>query len=959
MSGEQKGVLGAPQRFNTSLCEREPIHVPGAIQPHGALLAVLADGLSITHASANLAEILGYSAEAVLGRPLEEVLGPAACRVLLGAGLHEGTAPGQEYFLPGPDGRTCHLQAHRSGRSICVDIEPMRSEPWQRLPVTIAQSVLKTFKQATTRTELCELAVRGMKTIAGYDRVMAYRFGEDGHGEVVAEACEPTLEPYIGLRYPATDVPPQARRLYLRQSVGAIANSSYRPVPLLVDPKVDDGTPLDLTQSVLRSVSPIHCQYMRNMGTAASLTIGLAQGPNLWGMLVCHHATPRVAGPELRAVADMIGQVVSLLLSSLGDAELYSERLKRLATIRALIDCLSAPLPLPAALAAATVDLLGLVDAAGAVVRLSGTPFCLGRTPPLAMANGALDLLLARAGSDVLALDNLGLRYPELAACISEGSGALLLPLTPDTDDAILWFRPELVNTVTWGGNPAEHATSDPVSGQLSPRASFAAWRETVSGRSAPWTEVDLAMAGELRGAVAAELAQRTKAELARLRHYDSLTGLPNRSMLLDRLADTQHAMGEDTSLLFLDLDRFKAVNDTMGHAAGDALLVEVAQRLLVAAGSGPLVVRLGGDEFVVLCRGLDQEAVAALGERIRQSIAAPFEIAGRSCHVSASIGIAVAGQSDDIDLIQAADMAMYAAKQHGGNRGMLFERSLYDRAAGEFDLDLDLRAAISSEDQLTLVYQPLFEIASGAKCLLGFEALLRWRHPLHGRISPKIFIPLAEKSGLIHPLGEWVLAKAVRQGRVLQQARPDVPLCLMVNVSASQLAVAGFCSNLVEVLRTEGFSPDSLCLEVTESILADAAVTQVLGEVRMLGMRVAIDDFGMGYSSLSYLRRLPVDVVKLDRSFLDDVNDNVCGADYIAALIALAHAARMKVVVEGIETQTQFDVTWTAGADVVQGLFVAPPLSAEAATQFAARPEPLFRTAGHAVSTPSRILAI
>jgi diguanylate cyclase (GGDEF)-like protein len=940
MSGpHQPNARATSPGFDPSLCEREPIHIPGAIQPHGAVLAVLADAGLVTHASANLLAILGRPAEAVLGRPLAEAVGEAACRVLLSPDPRDGAAVETAVRLPGRDGGILQLRAHRSGPRICVDIEPVpRREAGQEPPIVMAQSILETFRQTASIGELCESAVRGLKAITGFDRVMAYRFAADGHGEVIAEARAAELDPYLGLRYPATDIPPQARRLYLRRSVGAIADAGYQPVPLLADPALDDGTPLDLTHSALRSVSPLHREFMRNMKTAASLTVGLAHGQDLWGMLVCHHATPRIAGPELRAIADMIGRVASLLLAPLGEAQVYAERLERNATLRTLVGRLAGTVPMREAFAAAATELLDLVNAAGVTVRLSGDLLHHGRIPPPAAAERALAVLHAEAGGAVLAVDDLGLRFRQLADCTAAGSGALLLPLARDTDDAILWFRPELRRTVIWGGNPDEAATSDPVTARLSARASFAAWQQTVSGHSAPWTELDLAMARELHRAVAAETAQRTKAELARLRHYDALTGLPNRSLLLDRLAEAARDTGPAAALLFLDLDRFKAVNDTMGHAAGDALLVEVARRLLAAGGPDNLTARLGGDEFVVLCRGLDRTAVAGLAERVRQAIEAPYEIAGRACHVSASIGIAFADQLEELDLVQAADMAMYVAKQRGGNREMTFERSLYERAARQFELDHDLRDALGGNDQFVLVYQPQFWIDAGSLRLVGFEALLRWRHPRHGWMSPKLFIPQAEQSGLILPLGEWVLAHALREGRALQRASPDTPLQLAVNVSAAQLARPGFCSGLAEALHAEGFPPTALCLEVTEGTLTDVAAAYVLAEVRKLGVHVAIDDFGTGYSSLFHLRRLPADVVKLDGGFVQDVAGDARGVNFIGAVIALARAAEKAVVVEGIETQAQFDIAAAAGADIVQGVLFAQPLYAKAAAELAAR---------------------
>lgn len=517
-SGEEEDgpALTSKIRLDPDLlaCEREPIHVPGAVQPHGALLAALADGLLITHASDNLAAILGCTAEAALGQPLAQIIGAAACSALLAGVPIGGIASDQTHVLIGPDGSNLHLHAFRSGRHFCVDIERVRFLPQHRSPFIMAQKVLKSFEHATSVVEVCELAVHGLKAITGYDRVMAYRFGAGGDGEVIAEACEAHLDPFLGLRYPAADIPPQARQLYLRQRVGTIADAGYVPVPLRVDPDLDNGIPIDLTHSALRSVSPIHREYMRNMKTAASLTIGLAHGNALWGMLVCHHGTTRIAEPELRAAAGTVGQVVSLLLQSLSDAELLAQKLLRNVILRALIDRISAPGPLPAAFAEIPADLLNLVDADGAMLRLAGANFFFGSTPPAAAAERMLSLLMASPRGEVLAIDDVGLRFPELGACMSQGSGALLLSLVTGGDDAILWFRPELSRTVIWGGNPAAHATVDSTTARISPRASFTAWKEMVSGRSAPWTETDLALARELLHAVQADAVQRTKAAL-------------------------------------------------------------------------------------------------------------------------------------------------------------------------------------------------------------------------------------------------------------------------------------------------------------------------------------------------------------------------------------------------------------------------------------------------------------
>jgi diguanylate cyclase (GGDEF)-like protein len=908
------------------------------------LIALLADGLVVTHVSTNLAAVLGRPVAGILGRPLSAAFDAPTVHALTAAlPAVDSSENSRIDTMAGPNGQNLHLHAFRSGRHIGIDIQPLLPEAKRGPADQQLQTALAAFARATGSLELCELAVQGLKQITGYDRVMAYRFAGDGHGEIIAEARESHMEPYLGLHYPAADVPAQSRRLCVCQPVCLIADTGYTPVPLQSDPSLADGTPLDLTLSTLRSVSPIHRQYLRNMKVAASLSVALVRRnernePTLWGMFVCHDEAPRVAGPGLQAVLGMVGQVVSMLLGSLEQAELYAQLLARNAMLQTLVERIAMPVPLQVGLATAETELLKLTGASGALVHISDAVLTVGRTPPAAAAERALARLLADASGDVLAVDNLGLRYPELADCIAEGSGALLMPLPQTAGSAILWFRPELLRSVKWGGNPDLHATTDPVTRRLSPRGSFAVWQQIESGRSLPWEQADLAIVRELRRSVEAAVAERSAAALARLRYYDPLTGLPNRSLLEERLADPKFGTGGGRTVIFLDLDGFKAVNDTMGHAAGDQLLITVATRLLAVAGTDNVAARLGGDEFVVLCPGVDRQVMADLGERIRKVVEATIEITGRPCHVTSSIGIAVTDQTGGLDLIRAADMAMYAAKQAGGNRTVLFEPSLYDRASLKFELEEDMRSALRKRDEFVLLYQPIFRVTSRTRRLAGFESLVRWRHPRHGWMSPAQFIPLAEKSGLILPLGDWVLATALHRGLLLRQAHPNANLQMNVNVSVLQIPQSGYCAGVADALAAEGYPAEALCLEVVESLLADAAAGTVLAAIRKLGVRVAIDDFGIGFSSLSYLRRLPVDKVKLDRSFLEDVEGDPSGAAFISAVIALAHAAGKPVVFEGIETDAQFVIARNAGADLVQGYFFAPPLSTNAAMELVAQ---------------------
>jgi len=505
----------APRVAKFSPCDQELIHLPGAIQPHGALLAAPVDSLILSHASENLESILGLSAASTLGQPLKQVIGERALRALTGLGPSPYVNVVSTLVEPYLGGGPAHLHFFRSGRHVCVDIEPLLSPIDVEAPnLSEAEAVLATLSRVGSRDELMALAVRGLKAATGYDRVMAYRFGEDGHGEVIAEDREAELESFLGHHYPAADIPASARRLYLRQRVGSIADANYRQIPLRVDVSRDDETPLDLTLSALRSVSPVHRQFMRNMKTAASLTIGLAPGSELWGMLVCHHRAPRIAGPQTRAFAALIGQVVSLLLESLGRAEVAAQRLERDSILQSLGNRIAEAGSLPAALTAAEGDWLGLMKASGGLARVSGEFHRLGRLPTAVRAERVFAVLESAANGEALAVDDVSVRYPELADCTADCSGAFRLPLGTGGGDAIVWFRPEWAREIVWGGNPNETVAIDVATGQLNPRASFAAWKSQVRGRSQRWTEADWEVAQDLGIAVAAAASNRARAAL-------------------------------------------------------------------------------------------------------------------------------------------------------------------------------------------------------------------------------------------------------------------------------------------------------------------------------------------------------------------------------------------------------------------------------------------------------------
>jgi len=433
---------------------------------------------------------------------------------------------------------------------------------------------------------------------------------------------------------------------------------------------------------------------------------------------------------------------------------------------------------------------------------------------------------------------------------------------------------------------------------------------------------------------------------------HDSLTGLPNRALILDRIdrmlarARREH---HDVAALFLDLDNFKDINDTLGHRAGDQLLVSVGVRLLSAVRETDTVGRLGGDEFVVLAEGVSLEAgVDVVAERILDVLATPFIIAASNTplNVTASIGIAEGDRATPEELLQDADIALYQAKARGKQQAVKFATSMQESVDYHRALELDLRGALES-DQFFLMYQPTVELATGA--FTGVEALLRWAQPERGVVQPNDFIPALESSGQIIPVGAWVIHEACRQG-ALWQSRGHT-FAVSVNISAKQLERDSLVTDVREAIAITGFDPHHLILELTETALMhDSGSTLArMMLLKAIGVRIAIDDFGTGYSSLAYLRQFPIDILKIDRSFVSGIADSRESAALVHTLVQLGKVLGIETIAEGVETHDQRTQLETERVDTGQGFLFARPLSVEALDQLlnesAGRPEWLSKT--------------
>jgi diguanylate cyclase (GGDEF)-like protein len=920
-----------------SNCEREPIHIPGLIQPHGALIVADASDLRIVYSSDNVEPVIGIPAAALLGRPLQDCLPSSIFQKSMRIDEQGRThfEPLRSYDLS-IGGSLSHFEVRQFNGLIYIEIEPGTPDLNAPFLPAIAQTMVGRMRAANSLTELLEVAVIELRRLTGYDRVMAYQFAADSHGMVVAEAVDPEMESYLGLHYPASDIPAQARRLYLLQRIRVIADCGYIPVNLLAHAGLRDADggvpPLDLTFCNLRSVSPIHVEYLRNMGVSATMTLSLIVDDDLWGMLVCHHRTPRLPSSALRSSCDLISQMTSFLIrarlefNAVEQARLAASRVAEIA-----VHLYDQP-GVSNALIAAREPVLALVGAAGALICFEGKSELVGTCPPVPKAIELMNRLHALSGGKVFANDCVCELLPEFADLKACASGVILMPILGSQENAILWFRPEIIETVNWGGDPEKAVEVDQLTGKISPRRSFQVWKTEVNCHSQPWKPSDLRAANELRRSISDHLLAKAGGALSSFDLTDSLTGLPSRRRLQNELR-VRGENSDQLAVILINLDRFKQVNEAFGHAVGDQLLLQVTSRLATLVGPEVLIARLGGDEFAVLCSGDMGNKANEVAERINLSLASPFQLGGKPFRITASLGVAVAADGEQ-ELLRAADTAMHFAKNSGRNKLVAFNKLLQDAAVRSLELQQDMYRALEARE-FRLVYQPIvsFEDAS----LHGFEALLRWHHPTQGMIPPLDFIPLAEETGIIVQIGKMILEEAIETTQ-RWSATYGRALKIHVNVAAPQLVGPSFVQDVNAALNHFSLSPASLSIEVTESVLMRDSAVETLTALKGLGIEVSIDDFGTGYSSLAYLQKLPVDIVKIDKTFINDIAEDTKSREFLGVLLLLTRTLGLTSIAEGVETAAQRNLLNALDCRYAQGYLFSRPLDARSAEEFIAK---------------------
>jgi diguanylate cyclase (GGDEF)-like protein len=899
------------------------------LQAFGGLVAIDKRTQLICACSANIEEFLGQSPEELLGRPWRVAFRAEQLDSLFTAVETAGQQLPriqQTQFV----GRPMLIASHSVGHITVAEVEPCVPEP---RPFAFADRVgfLHGLARSHTAESAADLLMQTVAGITEFDRVMLYRFLPDWHGEVLAERLKPGVDGYLGLRFPAGDIPPNARRLYLANWQRVIADVHAETVALLALP---DCAAIDLSFSQFRAVHPVHLQYLNNLGVEASFSVSIVVAGKLWGLIACHHLTPKVLSLNQRQLCEEVGRTAALHMSDMEHLRLEQSRARFRESLAAILGALRARSGDKRSIVSQLAPIAEMFRAQGILAHLDGQEFHSGSIPDELSLSALRNSVETYDRSGVAMRNSINPVLAKYPALLRYASGSLYIPLLGE--DFLLLLRPEQVETVRWAGKPQpEEEIVEPLR-QLTPRASFRAWTETVRGSAQPWDESEIEAAGNARELLIEYLE---KQQLEALALHDPLTGLANRAMFEKALQEAIKLAIRDnmlTAVLMLDLDKFKAVNDTMGHAAGDELLIEVGNRLKQLMRARDTIARLGGDEFGVVAYDLQRvEDAGRTAERIIQEIRRPFTIRDQRVEIGVSIGVSMCPihAIEHDELLEDADLALFQAKSAGRNTFKSFTSDMLSDSDQRESVRHGLIGAMQ-DGAMSLVYQPI--VHAKTRALQGFEAFARWQHAVKGPLVARDFLPLVEQCQLLTQFADWGIRRVLQQGKLwTRKALPLVPIS--VNLTARQfisLDLVGLCTSLS---REVDVGLEWLRLDLDEMALqADfARVAAKITALSRLGVLINVDHFGQGLVPLNRLGEVKINQLKLAGKYFEPGRDST-GNDVLVAIVhELGRVLRIPIVASQIETEAMERRAVAADVEYLQGYRVSRELTADGAEQW------------------------
>ncbi len=919
-------------------CDKEPIHLIGHIQSHGIL--IVSDMNSpiqiIDFISDNTLEHLGIESTRLLGQPLDQLIKPHSLEMLAEAICMPNHTSHTYYDLDIHSQKMHAVQAsfHKHKDLLFIELQPFLKESYLSTSFkSNGKDIIADFTSRMLQTysfnDLAVTLVSFFREQLNYDRVMVYKFDNDGHGEVVAEQKNKGLESFLGLHYPASDIPQFARYLYVQNRCRIISDILSEPVPIKAASSEKNNYELDLRFSNLRSMSPIHIEYLSNMGIKASLTMSIVKDNKLFGMLIMHNYSPIYCDLRAREAINKLSIICSDYVKLLDRIE-SATGTERNQDIRSLVSMYLFDNEKNTDFEEISEMLCKVFDADGLFVNINNKQLIskglLYKDIPLMLEQ------FKKAGlfkSNIYYSHNLSINCQALFQTDKRISGLMLINLPSENTSFILLTRYEKAQLVRWAGRKQEY--SPEADGRLHARRSFKEWQELTKDTAAPWDKNDVLNAKNIRAIFIRYLLRMNEKHLAKLVSYDTLTGLPNRFYVCNYL-DKKLAQDSKLALLFIDCDRFKTINDSLGHEVGDKVLKIIGERLQALETNDSFAARLGGDEFTMLMPGENPDEIEHMASVIVNAFRTPISFELYNFRVHASVGVAISSsKSDRSSLMRSADMAMYDAKNNGGNSYRFVTDSLMSQAHERLSIEQNLYDALNNEEIINY-YQPLVD--SETNEVHGFEALCRWVK-IDGEIIPPLkFLGVAEETGIIIQVGLKVIDNLIKDLKAFHNLNDSV--FVSINFSPRQMLDSKSVDYLLEQVKHHKLDASKIVIELTEEsyIEDDTLLIDILNKFKSHKFRIALDDFGSGYSSMKYLASLPLDLVKFDKTLIDKICEDERSYRLLKASKEFADVSGLLSVAEGVETQKQSDYVSQIGIKYQQGFLLGKPSDVKSAIE-------------------------
>ncbi|MFV3075076.1 EAL domain-containing protein [Niveispirillum fermenti] len=850
------------------------------IQPHGWLMVLDARSRLLLQAGANLPDLLGRPLDTALGHPVADLLGPAAARSLDRAITQAGQdAIGPLSLRVMRNGVRQRLIAHGhwDAAGLILEIEATPAAGDGAMLTAGFGASLRRYRHMADLDSLAQAAAHDLRRLTGYERVLLIRLADRPEPVILAQDAAPGIPDPSGVGF---GPPSETERMLLELNRARVIRDMAAPaIPVLPADSPQTARRVDLRRAALRAPASSLRTRAALRGMRGVMVVALSVGGRLWGYLWCESRTPRALTPAMRALCEGLGEIVGAQIAALEERAMAAARTRAARGMARLGRHLREAVELADGLLVARADLTDIIPHDTLIIGIDGVQHGGEGGPPL---SHWLDLL---ASDQVLRRDGI-------AWC-----GGLLGVTVPDGQVVLL--------------------------------------RDT----GIPWTAAELEAGQELHHLLSERQAEiyrrRTEQRLHVLAHFDPVTGLANRAHLL-RALDQALGVDSDAAITVIGLDRFRAIKAALGEADADALLAAIASRLRTCVPPGDLLGRIDTGEFAVISFENGMDRADRLAPAVRDALRAPLSVAGREMFVTASLGVVFCdGRGNDAPaLLRDAEIASAEAETAGGSGRRVFDDAMRARLTQRNIIYDRLRQAIYFSNGVRPAFQPIVRLSDGE--LVGFEALARWTDPEHGPIPPSTFVTVAEQTGLIVPLGNQILVQACRQAAKWNRDRTEKPLYVSVNLSPyqldpSRLDIVRWVAGVLDMTECR---PEWLQLEITESGLIGQGgeAVSILKGLRDLGIGLAIDDFGTGYSSLAYLQNLPVDTIKIDRSFVTAMTSDPKGVELVSAILHIVGIMEFGVVAEGVETEEQARLLTQMGCERGQGYLFSRPLEADAA---------------------------